>query len=231
MDQWLAEAKAHESAPKVGMYLTHNGTVRQSAKAKVRFGAEDTLPVTGMYFSYDAEKVNACIADTYQMEGIYYIKVWLNEGALALGDVPEPRKKIIRAFSHVERKIFYQDPIQLLLRVHPAERRGKRVGWDRGRPHVWRNGPRLTHFAELEPGPADITEDPVCRIDGVAPGTFQSIVTVKGDIRPAFLRRPPAVVLSMVFFQGAVPKLLVAGTVMRRAADRTHHHVVAILEF
>lgn len=86
MDQWLAEAKAHESAPNVGMYLTHNGTVRQSAKAKVRFGAEDTLPVTGMYFSYDAEKVSACIADTYRMEGIYYIKVWLNEGALALGD-------------------------------------------------------------------------------------------------------------------------------------------------
>ena len=25
MDQWLKEAKAHESAPKVGMYLSHNG--------------------------------------------------------------------------------------------------------------------------------------------------------------------------------------------------------------
>ena len=28
MDAWLREAKAHESAPKIGMYLTHNGTVR-----------------------------------------------------------------------------------------------------------------------------------------------------------------------------------------------------------
>ena len=36
MDAWLAEAKAHESAPKIGMYQTHNGTVRQTAKAKVR---------------------------------------------------------------------------------------------------------------------------------------------------------------------------------------------------
>ena len=26
MDLWLKEAKAHESAPKCGMYLTHNGT-------------------------------------------------------------------------------------------------------------------------------------------------------------------------------------------------------------
>ena len=86
IDAWLKEAKAHESAPKIGMYLTHNGTVRQTAKAKVRFGAEDTKEVTGMLFSYDKEKVNAVIADTYKLEGIYYIKVWLNEGKLKMGD-------------------------------------------------------------------------------------------------------------------------------------------------
>ncbi len=86
MDAWLKEAKVHESAPKIGMYLTHNGIVRQSAKAKVRYGAEDTKPVTGMYFSYDQEKVDAIIAETYKMEGIYYIKVWLNEGELKVGD-------------------------------------------------------------------------------------------------------------------------------------------------
>ena len=86
MDAWLKEAKAHESAPKIGMYLTHNGTVRRTAKAKVRYGAEDTREVTGMIFSYDEEKVNAVIADTYKMEGIYYIKVWLNEGELTMGD-------------------------------------------------------------------------------------------------------------------------------------------------
>ncbi len=86
MDAWLKEAKAHESAPKIGMYLTHNGTVRQTAKAKVRFGAEGTKEVTGMLFSYDAEKVDSVIADTYKLEGIYYIKVWLNEGQLQMGD-------------------------------------------------------------------------------------------------------------------------------------------------
>ena len=86
IDQWLQEAKAHESAPKIGMYLTHNGTVRQTTKAKVRYGEADTREVTGMRFSYDEEKVNAVIADTYQMEGIYYIKVWLNEGMLSMGD-------------------------------------------------------------------------------------------------------------------------------------------------
>ena len=40
MDEWLREAKADPSASKIGMYLTHNGVVRETAKAKVRFGAE-----------------------------------------------------------------------------------------------------------------------------------------------------------------------------------------------
>ena len=86
MDAWLKEAKAHESAPKIGMYLTHNGTVRQTAKTLVRNGEENTKPVTGMAFSYDAAKVEAVIADAYKMEGIYYIRVWLNEGQLQMGD-------------------------------------------------------------------------------------------------------------------------------------------------
>ena len=86
IDAWLKEAKTHETAPLCGMYLTHNGTVRQTAKAKVRYGEENTKEVTGMIFSYDEEKVNAVIADTYKMEGIYYIRVWLNEGALSVGD-------------------------------------------------------------------------------------------------------------------------------------------------
>ena len=85
IDAWLREAKAHETAPLCGMYLTHNGTVRQTAKAKVRYGEENAKAVTGMLFSYDEEKVNAVIADAYNLEGIYYIKVWLNEGRLSIG--------------------------------------------------------------------------------------------------------------------------------------------------
>lgn len=86
MDLWLKEAKAHESAPKIGMYLTHNGIVRQSAKAKVRQGAQNTKPVTGMLFSYDAAKVDSVVENTYKLDGVYYIKVWLNEGTLQIGD-------------------------------------------------------------------------------------------------------------------------------------------------
>ena len=39
-----------------------------------------------MYFSSDREKVDAVFVDAYKMDGIYYIKVWLNEGELSLGD-------------------------------------------------------------------------------------------------------------------------------------------------
>lgn len=86
IDTWLKEAKAHESAPRIGMYLTHNGVVRQSAKAQVRLGETDAKPVIGMRFSYDQAAVDAIIAETYKMDGIYYIKVWLNEGELGVGD-------------------------------------------------------------------------------------------------------------------------------------------------
>lgn len=86
MDEWLKEAKRHESAEKIGMYLTHNGVVRESAKAKVRYGEQDTKKVSGMLFSYDSEKVKEAVAAAYQMKGIYYIKTWLNEGMLDVGD-------------------------------------------------------------------------------------------------------------------------------------------------
>lgn len=85
MDLWLKEAKAHESAPRIGMYLSHNGIVRESNKASVRNG-EAERKVKGMLFSYDEEKLNSVIADAKALDGIYYIRVWLNEGELKTGD-------------------------------------------------------------------------------------------------------------------------------------------------
>lgn len=85
MDEWLREAKASPNADKIGMYLTHNGVVRKTSKAEARHG-EPTAPVAGMLFSYDADKVNAVIDDTCKMDGIYYVRVWLNEGEIQVGD-------------------------------------------------------------------------------------------------------------------------------------------------
>ena len=86
MDEWLKEAKTDPAALKVGMFLVHNGVVRQTPKAKVRQGIDDGSLVTGMEFTYDAAKVDRAIAETYKMDGIFYVRVWLNEGQLELGD-------------------------------------------------------------------------------------------------------------------------------------------------
>ena len=86
IDEWLREAKADPAASDVGMFLTHNGVVRQTPKAKVRQGIDDGSSVKGMEFYYDKEKVDKVIEETYEIEGIFYVRVWLNEGQLEVGD-------------------------------------------------------------------------------------------------------------------------------------------------
>lgn len=86
IDEWLKEAKNDPTALQEGMYLVHNGTVRQTPKAKVRQGLDDGSLVTGMEFYYNAEKVDAAIAETKKLDGIFHVRVWLNEGQLELGD-------------------------------------------------------------------------------------------------------------------------------------------------
>jgi molybdenum cofactor synthesis domain-containing protein len=86
MDEWIREAKREAHAENVGMYLFHNGTVRKTSKKMVREGVKDAAAVTGMMFSYDREKVEQAIATTKEMEGIYTVRVWLNEGELKVGE-------------------------------------------------------------------------------------------------------------------------------------------------
>lgn len=86
LDTWLKEAKRDPAAKGCGMYLFHNGVVRETSRAQVRGGVSDTLPVKGMRFSYDAEKVEAAKQTALSMPGIGYVRVWLNEGELELGD-------------------------------------------------------------------------------------------------------------------------------------------------
>ena len=86
VDSWLKEAKAAAEAAGCGMYLIHNGTVRQTARALVRGGESGTRPVRGLRFSYDAEKGAAAVAAARALPGIGTVRVWLNEGELSLGD-------------------------------------------------------------------------------------------------------------------------------------------------
>lgn len=86
IDQWLKEAKADPSAKDVGMFLTHNGVVRESPRAQVREGIDDGSQVVGMTFDYDDEKVAAAIEEAKTLEGVKYVRAWLNRGELSLGD-------------------------------------------------------------------------------------------------------------------------------------------------
>ena len=86
MDQWLKEAKADESAAQCGMYLTHNGVVRITPKKQVREGVEGIGDVEAVEFSYDADGVEKAIEEALTWNGVYYVRVWLNEGRLTVGD-------------------------------------------------------------------------------------------------------------------------------------------------
>lgn len=86
LDAWLKEAKAAPDAGRIGMYLVHNGVVRETSRRAVRDGDRAAGPVRGMLFSYDPEKVDAAAADTRRMDGVCCVKVWLNRGELRVGD-------------------------------------------------------------------------------------------------------------------------------------------------
>lgn len=86
LDAWLKEAKADPAASQCGMFLVHNGVVRATPKAQVRDGVEGLPPVAGIEFSYDLEGLRQAEAQALAMEGIYYVRTWLNEGVLAVGD-------------------------------------------------------------------------------------------------------------------------------------------------
>ena len=86
IEKLLKDAKKDKSAKKCGMYLVHNGVVRETAKAKVRQGKKKAQDVKGMVFSYDDRKVEKAKKKALKMKGIYYINVWLNSGKLKVGD-------------------------------------------------------------------------------------------------------------------------------------------------
>lgn len=86
IDQWLKEAKADPKASQCGMFLTHNGVVRITPKRQVREGVEGLGEVAQVDFSYDGEGVERAISEALTWPGVYYVRVWLNEGLLSVGD-------------------------------------------------------------------------------------------------------------------------------------------------
>lgn len=86
MNQWLEEAKKAPDADKVGMYLTHTGVVRRTAKAEVRVGQQGLPPVVGLRLICDRNELEQALADIRSMPGIFHVRAWVNEGTLNVGD-------------------------------------------------------------------------------------------------------------------------------------------------
>lgn len=78
IDAWLAELRSELDAERVGMYLVHNGVVRGTAR--------DGRPVGGMILSRRVDEERRALAEAAAREGIAAVRVWINEGRLAVGD-------------------------------------------------------------------------------------------------------------------------------------------------
>lgn len=78
IEEWLAELRKSADASRIGMYLVHNGVVRGTSRA----GAA----VSGMDLTYDRERLTAAVEEVRQRPGVVAVRVWVNEGRLAVGD-------------------------------------------------------------------------------------------------------------------------------------------------
>ena len=78
LDGWLEELKAGVLAAGVGMYLVHNGVVRGHSRAGETVG--------GMVLAVDRARLAGAAEKAGRRQGILAVRVWVNEGRLAVGD-------------------------------------------------------------------------------------------------------------------------------------------------
>jgi molybdopterin synthase catalytic subunit len=77
-ESWLEEVKSGPDGARIGMYLMHNGVVRGTAR--------DGTPIGGMDLSFDAQRLEAIVAEIEARPGVVAVRAWINEGRLAVGD-------------------------------------------------------------------------------------------------------------------------------------------------
>ncbi|MCX8007757.1 MAG: molybdenum cofactor biosynthesis protein MoaE [Coriobacteriia bacterium] len=78
LDEWLAEAKRSCDLSATGMFLVHNGVVRGTSRSGEI--------VSGMDLSVDRKRLDEIVESARMMEGVTYVRAWVNEGALQVGD-------------------------------------------------------------------------------------------------------------------------------------------------
>ena len=85
VDEWLEQAKCSPEAGRCGMYLVHNGVVRLTPKAQVREGVQGLAHVVALELSCDADALSQAVRQTRGLEGVHYVRAWVNTGVLAVG--------------------------------------------------------------------------------------------------------------------------------------------------
>ena len=78
VEEWIADVKRDSDFRELGMILVHNGVVRATSK--------EGSAVSGMYLTYNKEKLDALIDEFGKREGIVTVRAWINEGKLTVGD-------------------------------------------------------------------------------------------------------------------------------------------------
>ena len=78
IEEWIAEVKRGSDFRELGMILIHNGVVRATSK-------EGGI-VSGMYLTYDKQRLNDLVDEFGKKEGILTVRAWINEGHLKVGD-------------------------------------------------------------------------------------------------------------------------------------------------
>lgn len=86
IDSWVEEIKKSPESRGAGMYLIHNGVVRESPKAEVREGVSGLPRVSAVEIGIDKNRADQAVEEALSLPGIIQIKVWLNEGVLKVGD-------------------------------------------------------------------------------------------------------------------------------------------------
>ena len=129
MDAWLAEAKQDPDAGQVGMYLFHHGVVRATPKKLVRAEDEATREqgallgdVDHVEFSYDKEGLAQAIEEARTWPGVFYVRAWLNEGDVAVGDPlmqvligadsrPHTSDALVRLVDHIKQNLVEESEV------------------------------------------------------------------------------------------------------------------------
>lgn len=84
-EHWAEEAKHDPGAAKTGVYLTHHGIVRESSRKEAREKIP-TPPVKAMRLAVDREKAENAAKEARRRDGVMFLRMWINEGTLAVGD-------------------------------------------------------------------------------------------------------------------------------------------------